>query len=90
VVRAGAVGLATAADPDLLDWSASDGRIVLTHDVNTVTGFAHDRARTGLAMPGVFLVPKSMPIGQAIDELELAIKALTPDECKDQVTYFPI
>lgn len=41
-------------------------------------------------MPGVFLVPKSMPIGQAIDELELAVEAQVPDECQNQVTYFPL
>jgi hypothetical protein len=63
---------------------------VLTHDVNTLTGFAYDRVRAGLDMPGVSLVSKSMPIGQAIDELELALLAKTPDECKDQVTYFPL
>ena len=90
VVRAVDAGLATVSDPDLLAWAAGAGRILLTHDVNTVTGFAYDRVRAGLAMPGVFLVSKSMPIGQAIDELELALFAKTPDECKDQVTYFPL
>jgi hypothetical protein len=41
-------------------------------------------------MPGVFLVPDSIPIGQAIDDLELAVKAQTSDDCKNLVTYFPL
>jgi len=31
-------------------------------------------------MPGVFLVAKSMPIGQAIEELVLAIECCSADE----------
>ena len=57
VVRALDVGLAGVADPDLLEWAAAADRILLTHDVNTVPGFAYDRVRAGLPMPGVFLVP---------------------------------
>ena len=41
-------------------------------------------------MPGVFLVHKAMPIGQAIGELVLAATALTSDECNNQVIYFPL
>jgi hypothetical protein len=67
-----------------------DNRILLTHDVNTIPAFAYDRVRNGLSMPGVFLVPKSMPIGQAIDDLVIAINAQTPEDCEVQVTYFPL
>jgi predicted nuclease of predicted toxin-antitoxin system len=90
VVRALDVGLACADDPDLLEWTGAEGRILLTHDVNTILGFAYDRVRAGLPMPGVFLVARSMSIGQAIDDLELAVRAQTPDDCKDRVLYFPL
>jgi hypothetical protein len=90
VVRAPDVGLASADDQDLLAWAAAENRILVTHDINTVPGFAYERVRTGLSMQGVFLVPKSMSIGQAIDDLELAVKAQTLDDCKDRVTYFPL
>ena len=90
IVRATDVGLASIDDPELLEWAAAESRILMTHDANTIPGFAYDRVHAGLAMPGVFLVLKSMPIGQAIDELELAIKALAPDECKDLVAFFPL
>lgn len=90
VVRAFDAGLASADDPDLLEWAANDGRIVVSHDVNSMTGFAYDRVRRGLAMPGVFIVPTSMAIGQAIDELEFAVESFSEAECRDQIIYFPL
>lgn len=90
LVRAIDVGLARVADPLLLEWAAAEGRIVLTHDVNTIPAFAYDRVRAGLVMPGIFLVSSSMPIGQAIDELTLAIEGSSQEEWKDTVTYFPL
>jgi hypothetical protein len=73
LVRAFEGGLATAPDPVLLEWAAVQDRILLTHDVNTVPGFAYDRVRGALGMPGVFLVDAHMAIGKAIEELVVVI-----------------
>lgn len=56
VVRAQDVDLARTPDPDVLAWAAREQRIVLTHDVNTMTRFASDRLRRGEPMAGLFLV----------------------------------
>ncbi|HYW83417.1 MAG TPA: DUF5615 family PIN-like protein [Spirochaetia bacterium] len=45
LVRALDAGLAKAPDSALLQWAAEEDRILLTHDVNTIPGFAYDRAR---------------------------------------------
>jgi hypothetical protein len=90
LVRAVDVGLARVDDPVLLEWAAAGDRIVLTHDVNTIPAFAYDRVRTGLAMPGVFLVSSAMPIGQAVDELTFLIEESLQEDWKDMVTYFPL
>ena len=37
-----------------------------------------------------FLVSNDMPIGQAIDELLIAVHCLSADECKNLVRYFPM
>jgi predicted nuclease of predicted toxin-antitoxin system len=90
VVRVQDVGLAETPDPIILAWAADEERILLTHDRDTVPSFAYDRVRAGEPMPGVFLVSDLMPKGQAIDELFLALHCLSPEECRDQVTYFPL
>lgn len=90
VVHVRAIGLQAAADPVILEYAASDGRILLTHDRQTVPGFAYARVAAGQPMPGVFLVSKTLAIGQAIDEIFLAVQCMTPEECKDIVKYFPM
>jgi predicted nuclease of predicted toxin-antitoxin system len=90
VVRVQDVGLAETPDPNILAWAAAEQRILLTHDRDTVPGFAYDRVRSGEPMPGVFLVSDRMPKGQAIDELLLAVECLSPEDCKDQVDHFPL
>lgn len=52
LVRAQDAGLNGVSDAVLLDWAAAENRIVLTHDVATLTYAAYDRVRQGLAMPG--------------------------------------
>ncbi len=90
VVRVQDAGLAETPDPIILDWAASEQRILLTHDRESVPGFAYARVNAGEPMPGVFLVSDHMPKGQAIDQLLLAIQCLNPDNCKDQVHHFPL
>ena len=84
------VGLAQAADPAILEWASNAGLILLTHDRKTIPSYAHDRVSSGLPIPGVFLVDDDMPVGKAIEEVLIAAKCLTPEECKDLVRYFPM
>jgi predicted nuclease of predicted toxin-antitoxin system len=90
VVRVQDVGLCAAPDSDVLAWAAVEGRILLTHDRDTMPNFAYDRVRAGQPLPGVFVVSDLMPIGQAIDEILLAVECLTLEECKDLVRFFPL
>jgi predicted nuclease of predicted toxin-antitoxin system len=65
LVRVQDIGLAqNTPDPDILAWAAANDRIVLTHDQNTMAGFAFDRVAAGEPMPGVFVVDNTAPIGQ--------------------------
>ena len=41
-------------------------------------------------MPGIFMVPDRMPLGQAIDEILLLSMDVEPDEWKDQVLFLPL
>ena len=53
IVRAQDVGLSEADDPTTLEWAAQRGRVVLTHDVATMTNFAYERVRAGVCYSGV-------------------------------------
>lgn len=84
------IGLSAAADPVVLERAASEDRVLLTHDRQIIPSFAYGRVAAQQPMPGVFVVGKKLPIGQAIDELLLAVYCLSLDECKDTVRYFPL
>lgn len=61
------VGLDQTPDEDILQWAADNGRIIVTHDVNTMRGLADNRARAGLPMPGAIIVLEHIPYGVAIE-----------------------
>jgi predicted nuclease of predicted toxin-antitoxin system len=82
--------IAGAKDPPLLAWAAEHGRILITHDVNTVTDFAFERVAGALPMPGVIIVPEDLGIGIAIDELELVVACGEPRDFENKVEYLPL
>ncbi len=90
IVRIQDTPLIHASDPEILEWAAAEGRVLLTHDVSTVTRFAYDRVRAGQRMAGVVEVSTKMTIGRAIDEIQLLAGASTPGECEGQVMYLPL
>ncbi len=83
-------GLERAPDPELLAWAASAGRILLTHDVSTMTKYAYERTRDGLPMPGVFEVGHKAPLAQVIDDLILIIASSHEGDWEGQVRYLPL
>jgi predicted nuclease of predicted toxin-antitoxin system len=69
LVRAQDVGLMQTPDPDILAWAAAAGRIVLTHDRHTMTGFARARVSAGEPMPGLFVVDRQASLGRTLGDL---------------------
>jgi hypothetical protein len=90
VIRARDASLLHTPDPLVLEWAARHGRIVLTHDENTLVGHAYERVIAGLSMPGVILVHGWCPIGRAIDEVALLAACFEPDEIDGQVKFVPM
>jgi len=54
IVRAQDVGLTGTGDEALLAWAADRKRVLLTHDVSSITAHAYRRVMKGEPMPGVF------------------------------------
>jgi uncharacterized protein with PIN domain len=68
------VGLSGEDDPSILEWAAKEGRILLTHDVATITRYAYDRVRQGQPMPGVIEVSTDAPIGWVIEDILVLVE----------------
>jgi hypothetical protein len=90
IVRIQDAGLSGAEDPTVLAWCADQGRVVLTHDVSTITHFAYERVQAGQRMPGVFEVSRDLPLGGVIDELLLLVECSLEGEWDGQVRYLPL
>ena len=84
------IGLQGVVDPKVLALAAEQQRVLVTHDVNTIPKHAYERLKAGEPMPGALAVPDSMPIGQAIEELALAVECCQPSEVDGLVIYLPI
>ena len=83
-------GLEGADDRTILEWAALEKRILLTHDVNTLTYYAYERVEKGITMPGIFEVPLWIPIGTAIENILLIANCSLEGEWEGQVNYFPL
>ncbi len=90
IVRIQDMSLAGASDPAVLDWTAREGRVLLTHDVTTITRHAYRRVEAGQRMPGVFEVSRAVPVGQAIEDILLLVECSLDDEWEGQVRYLPL
>lgn len=59
----------------VLEWSAKEGRVLLTHDISTLVGLAFKRVVAGKAIAGVVGVPADLSAGAVADDLVLLATA---------------
>jgi hypothetical protein len=79
-----------AEDPDTLEWASSENRVMLSHDVNTMTDFAKQRVNAGLKMPVLVIAPRSLGMGRAVEELGLFAGASFEGEYEGQIVFLPL
>lgn len=79
----------TADDRLVLAWAAQADRVVVTHDVQTLIGFAYERIAAAEPMPGVIEILRDEPIRLVIEDLLILLECTTADEIRDQVRYVP-
>jgi len=84
------VGLTSQPDPVLLKWAANKHRSIITQDVNTMVPYAGQLVRQGEPMAGLIVVPQSLGIGRAIDDLELVVECYSESEMRDRIQYLPL
>jgi Domain of unknown function (DUF5615) len=90
IARVQDVGLMGKGDAKVLEWAATQGRVMLTHDVTTMTQYADDRIDAGLKFPGIFVVSQEMPVGQAIEAILLIAEYSLEDEWEGQIRFLPL
>lgn len=90
LVRVQDVGLRTQKDVTVLEWAAAEGRVLLTHDAQTMPDHAYERVLKGLPMPGVFVVEQEESIGRIIEEIILLAECSFEGEWEGQVNYLPL
>ena len=83
-------GLSGTDDRTVLEWAAQEGRLLLTHDVSTITRHAYERVRAGKPMPGVFEVSRGLSIGAVIEDILLLAECSFVGEWEGQVRYLPL
>lgn len=77
------------ADPMVLAVAAAQGRVLVTHDRQTMQQHFGEFLASGCSSPGVFLISQSTPIGEAIEELILIWAASEADEWVNRIVEIP-
>jgi hypothetical protein len=90
VVSVRQAGLAHTPDPIILEWAATEGRILVSADVNTMVGHAADRVAAGNSTPGLLAIKPGTRIGKIIDDILLIAHCASVDDLKSQVLYIPL
>lgn len=90
IVRVLDVGLNRTPDPDILQWAASQLRVLITGDLNTMVGSAWARVQAGQTMPGVLALLENKAIGRVIDDILLVALCYAPEEIDNQVLFIPL
>ena len=90
IVRIQDIGLSGADDQAVLEWAAQEERVLLTHDVRTITQYAYERVDAGQLMPGVFEISPDMSIGRAIKDILLLAEYSLDGEWEGQIRYLPL
>lgn len=83
-------GLSGASDQEVLAWAADEDRVLLTHDVTTMTEFAYERIENDLPMPGIVEVSQGLAIGAVIDDILLLAECSLENEWSGRVLYLPL
>src|SRR5687768_11367609 len=81
-----AAGLTGRHDDDVLDLSARDGRVLVTHDQKTMPGhFA--KFIVSHTSAGVLIVPQHVPIATVVDDLLLIWLASEAEEWINRIRF---
>ena len=77
-------------DPEVLRFAMVQGRILISHDENSMPGHFTDFLDGGNRSPGVLIVPQGAPVGRVIESILLVRIASEAAEWVDRIVWLPI
>ena len=84
-----AAGLAGVKDPEVLAYSATAGRLLVTHDRRSMP--FHFRSFVAMhTSPGVLIVPQDMPVRQVMEDIILIWACTEAAEWVNAIDYLPL
>lgn len=81
--------LAGLNDSEVLALASEQGRILVTHDRKTMPRHFADFVNHSCSA-GVIVIPQSLPVSRATDDLLLIASATNPDEWINRIVFLPI
>lgn len=75
-------------DPIVLEWSASEDRVLITNDRNTMVGHAYARVAEEKPVPGLIVTTNEQAIGGAIEDILLITQCLSAEEMAAAVVVY--
>ena len=85
--RTGNCSLGSLADPVILEYAASQNRVIVTHDRNTMTAHAQDPMNQSLRLSGLIVLDPFISIGKAIQEVGTLAEAGDPGHLDGQILF---
>jgi hypothetical protein len=89
-LTAQSAGLRGMIDSSVLELAARQHRALVSHDVGTMPAEFRAFRSAGKRTPGVFLVPQSVDVRIAIENLLLIWLASDAPEWEDRLTWLPL
>lgn len=89
-LSAQAAGLRGMLDPEVLALAAGQQRILVSHDAGTMPRHFREFGAAGNHSSGVFLIPQSVEVGVAIEELLLIWLVSDALDWNDQLVWLPL
>lgn len=85
-----AAELDAVPDPEVLGRAATEGRILVSHDENSMPGHFAEFLRVGNHSAGLLMVQQGAPVRQVIESIVLIWIASDASEWVDQIVWLPI
>jgi predicted nuclease of predicted toxin-antitoxin system len=90
IIRVQDTELSGKQDSVILVWAANEGRILLTHDLDTMTRYANEHLEQGLPLAGVIFVRDTLPVAQVIEDLLIIVGASEASEWENRTDFLPL